>query len=102
MTGKPLPEESAENSAPASAEAPIICVRDVSFTYDGETLALSGASVRIARGEFVCIPRSEWGCGMGHKTISGGLMPGGRLRMEKLAALLQYGIWTRLRCSRTV
>ena len=33
------------------------------------------------------IPRSEWGCGMGHKTITGGLMPGGRLRMEKLAAL---------------
>ncbi len=28
---------------------------------------------------------------MGHKTIAGGLMPGGRLRMEKLAALLQTG-----------
>ena len=42
MTGKPLPEEPAENSAPASAEAPIICVRDVSFTYDGEAFALSG------------------------------------------------------------
>ena len=34
------------------------------------------------------IPRVEWGCGMGHKTIAGGLMPGGRLRMEKLASLL--------------
>ena len=45
----------------------------------------------LGSGEFVRIPRSEWGCGMGHKTISGGLMPGGRLRMEKLAALLQYG-----------
>ena len=28
---------------------------------------------------------------MGHKTIAGGLMPGGRLRMEKLAALMQTG-----------
>ena len=45
----------------------------------------------LGSGEFVRIPRSGWGCGMGHKTITGGLMPGGRLRMEKLAALLQYG-----------
>ena len=35
MTGKPLPEEPVDNSAPASAEAPIICMRDVSFTDDG-------------------------------------------------------------------
>lgn len=30
----------------------------------------------------------DWGVGMGHKSIHGGLMPGGRLRMEKLATLL--------------
>ena len=45
----------------------------------------------LGSGEFIRIPRVEWGCGMGHKTIAGGLMPGGRLRMEKLAALLQTG-----------
>ena len=45
----------------------------------------------LGEGDFVNIPRAEWGCGMGHKTIAGGLMPGGRLRMEKLAALLQTG-----------
>jgi threonine dehydrogenase-like Zn-dependent dehydrogenase len=28
---------------------------------------------------------------MGHKMINGGLMPGGRLRMEKLAALVVSG-----------
>ena len=28
---------------------------------------------------------------MGHKTIDGGLMPGGRLRMEKLASLISTG-----------
>ena len=28
---------------------------------------------------------------MGHKTIRGGLMPGGRLRMEKLASLMETG-----------
>ena len=67
MTGKPLPEESAENSAPASAEAPIICVRDVSFTYDGEAFALSGASAQIERGEFVCI---LGGNGSGKSTLA--------------------------------
>ena len=67
MTGKPLPEESAENSAPASDETPIICVRDVSFTYDGEAFALSGASAQIERGEFVCI---LGGNGSGKSTLA--------------------------------
>ncbi|MEA5009922.1 NAD(P)-dependent alcohol dehydrogenase [Clostridium tyrobutyricum] len=37
------------------------------------------------------IPRVEWGCGMAHKTIKGGLCPGGRLRMERLIDLIEYG-----------
>ncbi len=45
----------------------------------------------LGSGDYVRIPRVEWGCGMGHKTIAGGLMPGGRLRMEKLVSLMQYG-----------
>ena len=28
---------------------------------------------------------------MGHKMITGGLMPGGRLRLEKLASLIEVG-----------
>lgn len=67
MTGKPLPEDPAGNSAPAPAEAPIICVRDVSFTYDGEAFALSGASAQIERGEFVCI---LGGNGSGKSTLA--------------------------------
>jgi len=39
-------------------------------------------------GGIINIPRAEWGVGMGHKAIFGGLMPGGRLRMEKLAAMV--------------
>ena len=45
----------------------------------------------LGEGDYIRIPRVEWGCGMGHKTIAGGLMYGGRLRMEKLAALLSTG-----------
>lgn len=45
----------------------------------------------LGSGDYIKIPRLEWGCGMGHKTISGGLMPGGRRRMEKLASLVITG-----------
>jgi threonine dehydrogenase-like Zn-dependent dehydrogenase len=36
------------------------------------------------------VPRAEWGCGMAHKDIRGGLCPGGRLRMEMLIELVKY------------
>lgn len=42
----------------------------------------------LGEGDWVNLPRSDWGCGMGHKQIRGGLMPGGRLRSEKLARLI--------------
>ena len=45
----------------------------------------------LGSGDNVLVPRTEWGCGMGHKNICGGLMPGGRLRMEKLASLMVTG-----------
>ena len=45
----------------------------------------------LGDGDFAPIPRVAWGCGMGHKTLAGGLMPGGRLRMEKLCSLIQSG-----------
>ncbi len=40
-------------------------------------------------GEFVKIPRAEWGVGMAEKTIRTGLCPGGRLRMERLLRVLE-------------
>jgi len=45
----------------------------------------------LGSGEYIKIPRVEWGVGMGHKTINAGLMPGGRLRMEKLASMVMAG-----------
>ena len=45
----------------------------------------------LGKGDYIQIPRVEWGCGMGHKIIAGGLMPGGRLRMEKLSSLVETG-----------
>lgn len=43
----------------------------------------------LGEGDYIKIPRVEWGVGMGHKLINGGLTPGGRLKMEKMLALLQ-------------
>lgn len=45
----------------------------------------------LGSGDYIKIPRVEWGVGMGHKSIRGGLMPGGRLRMEKLAGMVMAG-----------
>ncbi|MFI3209397.1 MAG: NAD(P)-dependent alcohol dehydrogenase [Eubacteriales bacterium] len=45
----------------------------------------------LGEGEYIRIPRVEWGCGMGHKQLIGGLMPGGRDRLEKLLELVKVG-----------
>jgi alcohol dehydrogenase (NADP+) len=45
----------------------------------------------LGEGESIDIPRSDWGVGMGHKKINGGLTPGGRARMEKLSTLILAG-----------
>ena len=45
----------------------------------------------LGEGDTIGLPRVELGCGMGHKKIVGGLMPGGRLRSERLARLVQTG-----------
>jgi threonine dehydrogenase-like Zn-dependent dehydrogenase len=37
------------------------------------------------------IPMAEWGMGMAHKKINGGLMPGGRERMRRLANMVKHG-----------
>lgn len=43
------------------------------------------------KGEFVQIPREEWGVGMAEKNIVTGLCPGGRLRLQRLLRLLENG-----------
>jgi threonine dehydrogenase-like Zn-dependent dehydrogenase len=43
------------------------------------------------KGDFVGIPRLDWGVGMAEKTIRTLLCPGGRLRMERMLRVLQSG-----------
>jgi threonine dehydrogenase-like Zn-dependent dehydrogenase len=58
----------------------------VKITKPGGTVSNAGY---FGEGEFVRIPRVEWGVGMADKTIATGLCPGGRLRMERLLRVLQ-------------
>lgn len=60
----------------------------VKVTKRGGTISNAGYH---GKGDFVHIPRLEWGVGMAEKTIRTGLCPGGRLRMERLLRLLQSG-----------
>ena len=41
--------------------------------------------------ESLPIPLLAWGSGLSHKTITGGLCPGGRRRMEKMLAVISKG-----------
>jgi isopropanol dehydrogenase (NADP+) len=59
------------------------CVR---VTKPGGTISNIGYH---GEGEYVHLPRIEWGVGMAEKTIATGLCPGGRLRMERLLRLLE-------------
>ncbi|GAA4835327.1 zinc-binding dehydrogenase [Saccharopolyspora rosea] len=58
----------------------------VKITKPGGTISNIGY---FGEGEFVRIPRVEWGVGMADKTIATGLCPGGRLRMQRLLRLLR-------------
>ncbi|MBO0786327.1 MAG: NAD(P)-dependent alcohol dehydrogenase [Actinobacteria bacterium] len=60
----------------------------VKVTKPGGTISNTGY---FGEGEFVRIPRAEWGVGMADKTIATGLCPGGRARMERLLRVLANG-----------
>ncbi|MFO7958181.1 MAG: NAD(P)-dependent alcohol dehydrogenase [Candidatus Brocadiia bacterium] len=60
----------------------------VKATRPGGTISNVGYH---GEGEYVRIPRAEWGVGMSDKTIRTALCPGGKVRMKRLMRLLQNG-----------
>ncbi|MFP4188130.1 MAG: NAD(P)-dependent alcohol dehydrogenase [Halobacteriales archaeon] len=58
----------------------------VKVTKAGGTVANVGYH---GEGEYVNIPREDWGVGMAEIDIATGLCPGGRLRLERLLRLLE-------------
>jgi threonine dehydrogenase-like Zn-dependent dehydrogenase len=58
----------------------------IKATRPGGTISVIGY---FGHGDYVHIPRLEWGVGMSDKTIRTGLCPGGRERMSRLLRLLE-------------
>lgn len=58
----------------------------VKATRPGGTISVAGY---FGEGDYVNIPRLEWGVGMSDKVIRTGLCPGGKVRMKRLLRLLQ-------------
>lgn len=61
------------------------CIR---VTKPGGTVSNTGYH---GHGEYLMIPRMDWGVGMGDKVIRTGLCPGGKVRMQQLMRLIQNG-----------
>jgi len=60
----------------------------VKVTRPGGTVSVIGY---FTKGEYIGIPRAEWGFGMGEKTIRTGLCPGGKELMRRMLRLLETG-----------
>lgn len=74
------------DSAIEALGADITFQQAVKVTKPGGTVSNIGYH---GSGEFVHIPRLEWGVGMANITIVTDLCPGGRVRMERMLRLLQ-------------
>jgi len=60
----------------------------IKVTKPGGTISNAGYH---GKGDYVGIPRLDWGVGMAEKAIRTGLCPGGRLRMERLIRCCKPG-----------
>jgi threonine dehydrogenase-like Zn-dependent dehydrogenase len=74
------------DSAIEALGAEITFQNAIRVTKPGGTISNVGYH---GHGDFVAIPRIEWGVGMAEKSIRTGLCPGGRLRMLRLLRILE-------------
>ena len=91
----PIEEQILEKTNGKGVDRVVIAGGDVHTFKQAVKMLKPGGAIGnvnyLGEGEYIDIPRAEWGVGMGHKHIHGGLTPGGRIRMEKLANLVVYG-----------
>lgn len=85
---KPLPKPG-PNDAIVRTTVALICTSDThTVTRPGATISNVGYH---GDGEYVHIPRMDWGVGMSDKTIRTALSPGGAERMKRLMRLIEAG-----------
>lgn len=90
-----LVEQVLEKTKGKGVDSVIIAGGDKNTISDAVKIVKPGGTVSnvnyYGTGDTLPIPRIEWGSGMAHKDIRGGLTTGGRLRMERMADLCTYG-----------
>ncbi|WP_276207046.1 zinc-binding dehydrogenase [Helicobacter felis] len=89
----PMQEQIMELTKGKGADKILIAGGGTDVLSDACACVINGGVVSnvnyFGSGDYLRVSRLHWDVGMGHKTIKGGLTPGGRYRMEKLARLLQ-------------
>lgn len=68
--------------------SPVTLEASIKVTRPGGTISNIGYH---GHGDYLRIPRLEWGVGMGEKTIRTALCPGGKERMRRLLRLIENG-----------
>lgn len=90
----PVDEQILELTDGEGVDAVVIAGAGAEIMKDAVNMVKAGGNISnvnyFGEGDIIPIPRLEWGSGMAHKTIKGGLTPGGRLRMERLAKLVLH------------
>lgn len=90
----PVDEQILDLTDGKGVDAVIIAGAGADIMKDAVNMVKAGGHISnvnyFGEGDIIPVPRLEWGSGMAHKTIKGGLTPGGRLRMERLANLVIY------------
>ncbi|WP_324761613.1 zinc-binding dehydrogenase [Helicobacter suis] len=93
FTKAPMQEQILEIAKGVGADKVLIAGGGVDILSDACACVVNGGIISnvnyFGSGDYLRLSRLDWNVGMGHKTIKGGLTPGGRHRMEKLARLLQ-------------
>ncbi len=91
----PIDEQVLELTKGEGVDKVIVAGGDVDTFKVAVKLVKAGGIVSninyLGSGDYIEIPRLDWGVGMGHKKIVGGLMPAGRMRTERLAQLMLSG-----------
>lgn len=90
----PVDEQILELTNGEGVDAVVIAGAGAEIMKDAVHMVKAGGHISnvnyFGEGDIIPVPRVEWGSGMAHKTIKGGLTPGGRLRMERLAKLVLH------------
>ncbi|HEY7226022.1 MAG TPA: hypothetical protein VH561_20790 [Micromonosporaceae bacterium] len=83
---KPVPRPGPNDAAIEALGQDVTFQSAVRVTKPGGTISNVGY---FGEGDFVRIPRMEWGVGMADKTIATALCPGGGLQMQRLLRVLE-------------